>query len=89
MVVMLGRQGVGMGGSVRQDGMEQVMSTPETSWDVEAQPQAYGLGTPAPADLQTRLARAYLAGDGAEVERVLALIAKADYTLPPKSPRAA
>jgi hypothetical protein len=38
---------------------------------------------------QTRLARAYLSGNGAEVERLLALIAEANYTLPPKTSRAA
>ena len=42
-----------------------------------------------PADLQARLARAYLSGNGAEVERVLALVAQANYQLPPKSERAA
>jgi len=57
--------------------------------DVETRPQAYGLGAPTPDELQARLARAYLSGNGAEVERVLALITEADYTLPPKSSRAA
>lgn len=57
--------------------------------DVEARPEAYGLGGAAPDELQARLARAYLSGNGAEVERVLALIAAADYTLPPKTSRAA
>jgi hypothetical protein len=54
--------------------------------DIEARPEAYGLEAPAavPADLQTRLNRAYLSGNGAEVERVLALIAQANYALPPK-----
>lgn len=67
------------------------MSGSQASWDVETQPQAYGLGTPAPTlgELQTRLARAYLSGNGAEVEQVLALIAEADYTLPPKTSHAA
>jgi hypothetical protein len=65
------------------------MSGSETSWDVETKPQAYGLGAPAPADLQARLARAYLSGDGAEVEQVLALIAEENYSLPPKTSRAA
>jgi hypothetical protein len=40
-------------------------------------------------ELQARLARAYLSGNGAEVERLLALIAEANFTLPPKSSRAA
>lgn len=44
---------------------------------------------PAPEELQARLARAYLSGNGAEVERVLALITAANLTLPPKSSRAA
>lgn len=44
---------------------------------------------PAPEELQARLAQAYLSGNGAEVERVLALIADASYTLPPKTSRAA
>ena len=43
----------------------------------------------APAELQARLARAYLSGNGAEVERVLALVAESQYTLPPKTDRAA
>jgi hypothetical protein len=42
-----------------------------------------------PADLQARLARAYLSGNGAEVERVLALVARANYQLPPKTEHAA
>jgi hypothetical protein len=46
-------------------------------------------GPLAPEELQTRLARAYLSGNGAEVERVLALIAEANYTLPPKTANAA
>jgi len=52
-------------------------------------PQPYGLSSQAPADLQARLARAYLSGNGAEVERVLALVAESQYTLPPKTDRAA
>jgi hypothetical protein len=44
---------------------------------------------PAPAELQARLTRAYLSGNGAEVERVLALVSEASYTLPPKTDRAA
>jgi hypothetical protein len=40
-------------------------------------------------DLQTQLAKAYLSGNGAEVERVLALIAEAKVVLPPKSRAAA
>jgi hypothetical protein len=46
-----------------------------------------GADTLAPADLQARLARAYLSGNGAEVERVLALVEKAHFTLPPKTDR--
>ena len=38
---------------------------------------------------QARLARAYLSGNGAEVERLIALITEANYTLPPKTSRAA
>lgn len=52
---------------------------------VEIEPPASG--TLAPGELQARLARAYLSGNGAEVERVLALIAEANYTLPPKTSR--
>jgi len=52
-------------------------------------PQPYGRHSQAPAELQARLARAYLSGNGAEVERVLALVAEAQYTLPPKTDRAA
>jgi hypothetical protein len=54
---------------------------------VEIRPEASG--RLAPDELQTQLARAYLSGNGAEVERVLALIAEANYTLPPKTSRAA
>jgi hypothetical protein len=53
----------------------------------ETRPEASG--RLAPEELQTRLARAYLSGNGAEVERVLALIAEANYTLPPKTASAA
>jgi hypothetical protein len=51
--------------------------------------RTYGPEKHAPEDLQARLARAYLSGDGAEVERLLAQIAAANYVLPPKSSRAA
>ena len=63
--------------------------------DLQTRSDAYGLNrTPAPStaatmDLQTQLSRAYLSGNGAEVERVLALIAEANIVLPPKSSRAA
>ena len=40
-------------------------------------------------DLQTQLAKAYMSGNGAEVERVLTLIAEAKIVLPPKSRAAA
>jgi hypothetical protein len=40
-------------------------------------------------DLQTQLAKAYMSGNGAEVERLLALIAEAKIVLPPKSRAAA
>jgi hypothetical protein len=43
----------------------------------------------APSELQARLARAYLSGDGAEVDRLLAIINSANYTLPPKTANAA
>jgi hypothetical protein len=52
------------------------------SVNVESRPQA-------PDELQARLARAYLSGNGAEVERLLALISEANFTLPPKTSRAA
>ncbi|MBX6749924.1 MAG: hypothetical protein IRY85_09690 [Micromonosporaceae bacterium] len=55
--------------------------------NVDIQPPA--TGRLAPEELQTQLARAYLSGNGAEVERVLALIAEANYTLPPKTASAA
>jgi hypothetical protein len=57
--------------------------------DVQSRPQAYGPGALAPDELQARLARAYLSGNGAEVERLLGLIGEANYTLPPKTSRAA
>ncbi|HEY7225206.1 MAG TPA: hypothetical protein VH561_16665 [Micromonosporaceae bacterium] len=67
--------------------------------DVEV-PRPYGSAGLAPvgdpgvarasfAELQARLARAYLSGNGAEVERVLGLVAEANYVLPPKTDRAA
>jgi hypothetical protein len=40
-------------------------------------------------DLQTLLARAYMSGNGAEVERVLRLITEAQVVLPPKTRAAA
>jgi hypothetical protein len=40
-------------------------------------------------DLQTQLTKAYLSGNGAEVERLLALIDDAKIVLPPKSRAAA
>jgi hypothetical protein len=63
--------------------------------DLQTRPHAYGLNrTPAssaaaPTDLQSQLSRAYLSGNGAEVERLLALIAEANIVLPPKTSRAA
>jgi hypothetical protein len=51
--------------------------------------QTYGSQAQAPADLQARLARAYMSGNGAEVERLLAQIAEAKIVLPPKTSRAA
>jgi hypothetical protein len=57
--------------------------------DAQSRPQAYGPGVLAPDELQARLARAYLSGNGAEVERLLGLIAEANLTLPPKTSRAA
>lgn len=51
---------------------------------VTAEPTA-GTRRLAPAELQMRLARAYLSGNGAEVEKVLALVAQSHYTLPPKT----
>ena len=43
----------------------------------------------APSELQARLAKAYLSGDGAEVERLLAIINGANLALPPKTANAA
>ncbi len=43
----------------------------------------------APGELQARLAKAYLSGDGAEVERLLAIINGGNYALPPKTANAA
>ena len=40
-------------------------------------------------DLQTQLARAYMSGNGAEVERLLSLITAAEIVLPPKTRAAA
>jgi hypothetical protein len=40
-------------------------------------------------DLQAQLARAYMSGNGAEVERLLTLIAEAKIVLPPKTRAAA
>jgi hypothetical protein len=40
-------------------------------------------------DLQAQLARAYMSGNGAEVERLLTLIAEAQIVLPPKTRAAA
>ena len=40
-------------------------------------------------DLQTQLAKAYMSGNGAEVERLLALVAEAKIVLPPKTRAAA
>ena len=63
--------------------------------DLQTRPDAYGLNrTPAPTaasamDLQTQLSHAYMSGNGAEVERVLALIMEAKIVLPPKTSRAA
>ena len=51
--------------------------------------QARSAQAQAPADLQAHLARAYMSGDGAEVERLLAQIAAGNYSLPPKTSRAA
>jgi hypothetical protein len=56
--------------------------------DLVERPNAYGLSSPV-MDLQTQLARAYMSGNGAEVERVLALIQAADIALPPKTRAAA
>ncbi len=55
---------------------------------VMAEPTSGAGGALAPAELQARLARAYLSGNGDEVEKVLALVVKADYKLPPKTDRA-
>jgi len=63
--------------------------------DLQTRPHAYGLNrtsassAAATMDLQTQLSRAYMSGNGAEVERLLALIAEANIVLPPKTSRAA
>ena len=63
----------------------------DANWDLETRRDTYGLGRttttsgPSGVDLQTQLNRAYLSGNGAEVERVLSLIADANLLLPPKS----
>lgn len=63
--------------------------------DLQTRPDAYGLNrTPTPTgtaamDLQTQLSRAYMSGNGAEVERLLGLITEAKIVLPPKTSRAA
>jgi hypothetical protein len=44
---------------------------------------------PTAADLQNQLTRAYMSGNGAEVERLLALINAAEIKLPPKTRAAA
>jgi hypothetical protein len=56
---------------------------------MEKASQPYGPAAPTPSDLQARLARAYMSGDGAEVERLLAQIVEANYVLPPKTAQAA
>lgn len=72
----------------------------DMTWDFETRRDDYGLGRAAAAthlssptgpalltstaDLQTQLNRAYLSGNGAEVERVLTLIGQANLALPPK-----
>jgi hypothetical protein len=65
----------------------------DVNLDIQTRPDAYGLNraptAAAAMDLQTQLSRAYLSGNGAEVERLLALIAEANIVLPPKSSRAA
>jgi hypothetical protein len=67
----------------------------DVDWDLQTRPDAYGInrtraGTGAAAvDLQTQLSRAYMSGNGAEVERLLALITEAKIVLPPKTSRAA
>jgi hypothetical protein len=51
---------------------------------------AYREPEPRPTvDLQAQLARAYMSGNGAEVERVLQLINEAQIKLPPKTRAAA
>ena len=44
---------------------------------------------PGAAELQAQLARAYMTGNGAEVERLLAVIHAAEIVLPPKTRAAA
>jgi hypothetical protein len=58
---------------------------------MDAEPVAYATDGRSTSfvELQARLARAYLSGNGAEVERVLALVSEANYVLPPKTDRAA
>ena len=52
--------------------------------DMQERRDAYGLNRAPAVDLQTLLNKAYLSGNGAEVERVLAMIAETDFALPPK-----
>ena len=56
----------------------------DVNWDLQNRPDAYGLTRAPIVDLQTMLNKAYLSGNGAEVERVLSLMADASVVLPPK-----
>ena len=88
-VIRLNRDKAGQRAVVTVQGMADV------NRDLQTRPDAYGLNrASAPTamagmDLQTQLSRAYLSGNGAEVERLLALITEANIVLPPKSRNAA
>jgi hypothetical protein len=58
--------------------------TDDVNRDLQDRRDAYGLNRAPIVDLQTMLNKAYLSGDGAEVERVLGLLAEANVALPPK-----
>jgi hypothetical protein len=63
--------------------------TDDVNRDMRDRRDAYGLNRAPVVDLHTLLNKAYLSGNGDEVERVLAMMAEADVVLPPKGHRAA
>jgi hypothetical protein len=58
--------------------------TDDVNRDLQDRRDAYGLNRAPVVDLQTMLNKAYLSGNGAEVERVLALMTEANVVVPPK-----